>query len=283
MREDGWAVEQGFIWPEDLRQVSANVIGAFRPGRPVARRWSHSAWANPPRENIYDLREIAVSRLLGSGIEVGAGTNPLPIPLHCHVRYVDMYDESELSVHSYPGQLLADLVVPDVVASLEALSPFDDECLDFVATCHVIEHTRDPIGALAGAWRSLRPGGAIVLVVPEYTRTFDRFRPLTTLEHLIQDFRQPDPGRERDQAHFREFYALALPATPSEYESVWRQKWSEAFPIHYHTWSHESFGVMVRWMNESGVLPGLTEVWSQPPLPDPRACNEFWYVLMRDL
>jgi SAM-dependent methyltransferase len=283
MREDVWAIQQGFRWPEDLEHVSIEVLDAFRPGRPVARRWPFSAWLSPPQRDVFDLREIAVSQLQGSGIEIGAGANPLPIPLHCQVRYVDACDEAELKAHRYPGQIVEEFVIPDVVASFEELSRIPEESVDFVASCHVIEHTRDPIGAIAGAWRKLRSGGSVVLVVPEYTRTFDRFRPLTTLDHLIKDFCEPDPTRKRDQAHFREFYALAQPVTPAQYESFWQQKWVEAFPIHYHTWTHTSFGSMVRWMEEYGVLPGLKEVWSQPPLPDRSMCIEFWYVLRKNI
>lgn len=275
------ATELGFRWPEDLLEVPVEVLDAFRSSRPVARRWPPSAWATPPQHNVFDLREIAVSRLHGSGIEIGAGTSPLPIPLHCQVRYIDVYDESELTAHIYPGQLVAELVAPDIVASFEDLSPIPHESVDFVASCHVIEHTRDPIGSIVGAWRKLRPGGSIMLAVPEQTRTFDRFRPLTTFDHLIKDFLEPDSNRQRDQAHFREFYALALPAAPSEYETLWREKWAEAFPIHYHTFTHSSFGEMVRWMEQHGVLPGLAQVWSQPPLPDRTACIEFWYVLTK--
>jgi SAM-dependent methyltransferase len=283
MRDALWATEQGFRWPEDLQRVPVEVLGAFRTGRPVARQWPASAWADPPVRDIFDMREIAVSQLRGNGIEIGAGANPLPIPLRCSVRYVDAYDKTQLTGHLYPGQLFVELVAPDVVASFEDLSPIPESSVDFLASCHVIEHTRDPVGAIIGAWRRLRPGGSIVLVVPEHSRTFDRFRPLTTLDHLVKDFLEPDLTRQRDQAHFREFYALALPAAPGEYATLWREKWAEAFPIHYHTWTHASFGSMVRWMEEHGVLPGLAEVWSQAPLPDRTACIEFWYVLTKEI
>lgn len=67
-------------------------------------------------------------------------------------------------------------------------------------------------------------------------RTFDRDRDRTTLAHLIEDF--SEPSRERDKAHFQEFYSKApgFIASPERFEQTWKSNWEAAFPIHYHTW-----------------------------------------------
>lgn len=274
-----WFIEQGYLWPDDVQSVPPAVVEGFLPGRPAARSWGMDAWMDPPRRTTLEMREIAVSRLTGRGIEVGAGASPMPIPLACDVRYVDQYDLVGLHQHSYEGQEGGDIIVPDVVASFEDLSPFADSSQDFVVACHVIEHTRDPVGALAGAWQKLRPGGWLCLVVPEIARTFDRFRTSTTLSHLIADYRDPVIRARRDEWHFREFYALALPPSLEEYEGLWRRKWAEGYPIHFHTWTHDSFIEMLGWMRTEGLLPNCAEVWSQSPLEEPAACNEFWVSL----
>jgi SAM-dependent methyltransferase len=256
-------------------------LDAFLLGRNAPRTWTETAWHFPLRTNYLAMREIAVSRLGGNGIEIGAGASPLPIPLRCHVRYVDLYDSEGLRQKTYIGHVITEIIEPDILAPFEDLAVVRDSSVDFVATCHVIEHTRDPIGAIAGAWRKLRPGGQIVLVVPEITRTFDRDRRLTTLDHLVEDYLHPDQLRLRDQEHFREFYSLAFPTPPENYEVVWRSGWEAAHPIHYHTWNYSSFAEMIRWMVANSVIEDVAEVWSQPPLDESTGCNEFWYVIRK--
>jgi SAM-dependent methyltransferase len=277
-----WIRGNGFDWPGDVRQVPAAVLDAFKPGRRVPRDWNAAAWHRPPRDvDVLGMREIAVSQLHGGGIEIGPGTDPMPVPLHCKVRYVDLHDADGVgdSVF-YAGQDPRDAVVPEIVAQFEDLSPIEDGSIDFVVACHVIEHTRDPIGALLSSWRKLRPGGSIVLAVPDMRRTFDRDREPTPLEHVIEDFQHPDPARMRDQPHFQEFYSKAFPTPPDAYEATWQGKWREAFPIHYHAWTYKTFGQIVQWMTEN-VLTDVAEVWSRPPLPE-ESCLEFWYSLRRN-
>jgi SAM-dependent methyltransferase len=213
-----------------------------------------------------------VSDLRGAGIEVGAGANPMPLPFSCSVRFVDFYDKSGLEENSYDGQHLNDIVRPDIVGTFEDLSGVQDDSLDFVVACHVIEHTRDPIGAIYNSYRKLRKGGTIALVIPDMTRTFDRDRERTQLSHLIDDFRAPD--RERDAAHFREFYSVGLPVKPAEFEQHWRQKWTEAYPIHYHTWTYESFKEMIGWIDAN--VCKFERIWSQTAITGQADCIEFY-------
>jgi ubiquinone/menaquinone biosynthesis C-methylase UbiE len=56
-------------------------------------------------------------------------------------------------------------------------------------------------------WRRvLKPGGHLLLVLPEGRTTYDRRRPVTTLEHLMADFARSTP--ENDSTHFDEIAAL---------------------------------------------------------------------------
>jgi hypothetical protein len=276
-----WLPENGFSWPVDVQQVSPGILDAFLPARNAPRSWGEREWRSPTTHNTSVMREICVSRLRGRGIEIGAGASPMPVPLFCDVQYVDMYDEDGLRKEVYAGQVASDLIAPDIVAPFEDLSVVPDSSVDFVVTCHVIEHSRDPIGSIAGAWRKLKTDGSLVLVVPEMTRTFDRDRALTPLDHLIEDYYAPDPTRLRDQDHFREFYSKAFGIPADQYDATWRAKWEAAYPIHYHTWTHDTFGDMIRWMARDGIIDKLADVWSQPSLPDPDECIEFWYVLKK--
>ena len=62
-----------------------------------------------------------------------------------------------------------------------------DGAYDFVFASHVIEHVANPLKALAEWSRITRDGGTIVFVVPHKDGTFDHRRPVTTLEHLVDD------------------------------------------------------------------------------------------------
>jgi SAM-dependent methyltransferase len=77
---------------------------------------------------------------------------------------------------------------------------------DFVLSCHMLEHTANPLGALAGWAKVLRPGGSLVLVVPHRDGTFDHRRPVTRLEHLLDDLRR-NMG-ESDLTHLPEILDL---------------------------------------------------------------------------
>ena len=269
-----WMVENGFTWPDDVKEVDGTILEAFRPGRRTARRWDASDWQTLLGSTTAEMREICVSRLAGRGVEVGPGASPMPIPLDCDVMYADVFSAEELQQNSYDGQQINDLIVPDLQASLEDLSAIPDASIDFIVACHVIEHTRDPIGSIVRGMSKLKPGGRMALVIPDMTRTFDRARERTPLTHLISDFE--DPERERDREHFKEFYRIAMPVSSENYEDHWLARWQEAFPIHYHTWTYESFIQMIEWIG-ANVHP-FSDVWVRPALDGVEDCIEFYCV-----
>jgi SAM-dependent methyltransferase len=92
------------------------------------------------------------------------------------------------------------------VAEATDLRMIPDNHYDFVLSNHSLEHTANPLRALAEWVRILKPGGAAILVLPHKAETFDRRRPVTTLEHLIRDF-QNNTG-EDDLTHLREVLEL---------------------------------------------------------------------------
>lgn len=109
------------------------------------------------------------------GTEIGAGDAPLP-GLEPRPIYVDCYKSFGAM------ECLADYY--GHATSL----PFHDHSLDYVIASHVLEHVGNPVAALAEWYRVLRPGGIIYLVVPNRRVTWDRARPLTTVDHMLDDF-----------------------------------------------------------------------------------------------
>jgi SAM-dependent methyltransferase len=92
------------------------------------------------------------------------------------------------------------------VAEASNLSRIASASYDFVLSSHCIEHVANPLQALAEWTRVLKEEGLLVLVVPHKDGTFDHHRPVTPLEHLIQDFdRQTTEG---DMTHLEEILRL---------------------------------------------------------------------------
>lgn len=92
------------------------------------------------------------------------------------------------------------------VAETTALSRIKSGCYDFLLSSHVIEHTSNPIAAISEWIRVLKSDGVLVLLVPHKDGTFDHRRPVTPLEHLVDDFKRE--MKEDDLSHLNEILAL---------------------------------------------------------------------------
>lgn len=92
------------------------------------------------------------------------------------------------------------------IAEATALTGLPSGAYDFVLSSHMLEHTANPILALSEWKRLLTEDGALVLLLPNKSQTFDHRRPVTTMEHLIADF---NAGMtEDDLTHLPEILAL---------------------------------------------------------------------------
>lgn len=78
----------------------------------------------------------------------------------------------------------------------------DNDSYDFILSSHNLEHFANPVKALKDWQRITRPGGGLVLVLPNYTQTFDHRRKPTTVTHMLEDFDQGTP--EDDLTHLPE-------------------------------------------------------------------------------
>lgn len=68
------------------------------------------------------------------------------------------------------------------------LEGIPDASYDFVLSSHCLEHVANPLAALREWGRVTRDGGHLVLILPDPQGTFDHRRPITTMEHLREDF-----------------------------------------------------------------------------------------------
>ena len=123
------------------------------------------------------------------GIEVGGSAHNAFNIAGC--KNVDYTDDMTTVYKKGEFDTCGEAMKVDVVADGAHL-PFPDGSLDYVLSSHVMEHFKDPIGLLNEWLRVLRPGGYIFAIIPHKERTFDKDRPRTTLNQLIERHANPD-------------------------------------------------------------------------------------------
>ncbi len=92
------------------------------------------------------------------------------------------------------------------IADATSLAGIPTESYDFLLSSNCLEHVANPLKAL-GEWRRvLKSRGAIILVLPNKKSNFDHRRPVTTFQHLLDDY-QRGVG-EDDLTHVDEILGL---------------------------------------------------------------------------
>jgi predicted SAM-dependent methyltransferase len=92
------------------------------------------------------------------------------------------------------------------VAEATDLSEIDSTKYDFILSSHMLEHTANPLKALSEWVRTLKENGILIIALPHKDGTFDRYRPVTSLNHIIQDFECGT--QEDDLTHLPEILRL---------------------------------------------------------------------------
>ena len=93
-----------------------------------------------------------------------------------------------------------------VIGEGSDLSNVEAHSYDFVLSCHSLEHVANPLKALREWKRILKPGGFLILAVPNKESIFDHNRPTTTFSHLVAD--EQSNVDETDLTHLQEILEL---------------------------------------------------------------------------
>lgn len=150
---------------------------------------------------------LAKKYLRGHGVEIGALNVPWPNPMGARITYVDEYSLGELQQQYPEARGIVKCFKDPRLLMIGAGS------LDFIVSSHVFEHLRNPLFSLATWMTCLRPGGVVVMAIPEMTRTFDKGREETPFAHLEEDYETPDPHGGEPDAHFHCWTAGGLRAS----------------------------------------------------------------------
>lgn len=193
------------------------------------------------RATLAQRAQLAEAFLAGRGIEIGALSRPLRVPAGCRVRYVD-HLSTEAMRAQFPKHA-ATMVEVDVVDDGETLRTLPDASEDFVVANHMLEHCQDPVATLRNHLRVLRPGGVLFLALPDKTHTFDRDRPVTTVEHMVRDF-VDGPGRSK-QEHYEEWSRLVTKVPEERVKARARQLIELDYHIHFHVFTLDSLRALL--------------------------------------
>ena len=231
----------GFIFriPDRVRvlktyAVSARVNGTELAGSPLGVFEDDK---HPFRTHGAHLRDFLTEQYLtGDGMELGALHNPVKVAENAHVTYLDTRSREELVAY-YPETAVHCPVNVDLIADGHTLEGILDGTQDFFAANQVLEHLENPLLAVENMLRVLKPGGVLFLSLPDKRYTFDVNRPVTTFDHLLDDFTNgPESSRER---HYREWIGLVEKVDDPEQTELRLDLMMNVlkYPIHFHVWT----------------------------------------------
>jgi hypothetical protein len=168
---------------------------------------------------------VALSLVEGKrGLEIGGPTEAFrrwqkpsiyrgwrtPLPIYDRVGSLDNcvfssdtlwaahQENYQFSAHKSPGRT--------IIAEGSALSSISNHTYEFVLSSHNLEHFANPVKALKEWQRITQPNGALVLVLPDYRKTFDHRRTPTPVDHMLEDYMK-NVGEE-DATHVPEVLQL---------------------------------------------------------------------------
>jgi predicted SAM-dependent methyltransferase len=193
----------------------------------------------------------------GTGIEIGALHKPLDLyGLDIQkVMYVDRLSNTELR-RQYPELIDLPLVTVDLVTDGSVLDVITNDSLDFIIANHVIEHLDNPIRALENWCKKLKPGGIVYMAVPDKRFTFDKDRPSTTNEHLLEDYLST--GKEmitRNRDHYITTAEIIEKRSGKDAEERVNDLIARNYSIHFHAWDFKSFKIFLEFIISQKHMP----------------------------
>jgi predicted SAM-dependent methyltransferase len=129
------------------------------------------------------------------------------------------------------------VVEVDIVDDGVELSTVAADHLDYLIAAHVLEHADNPIRALQNWLRVVKPGGHLIVIVPDMRHMWDHNREVTPLDHFFRDYEEGPTTSAAD--HYREIARRSMGWTDEEKIEEYVAINEPA--VHFHTWTFESF------------------------------------------
>lgn len=203
-------------------------------------------------------RQSFARLLRGRGLEIGALMNPTPLPHATEVLFSDILTGEQID-RLYPGS-----THPDIISDSEQFPTVDSQAFDFVIANHVLEHVTSPIRALSEWHRILKPGGLLLMALPDKRFTFDRRRQRTTLDHLVEDFRSDAPPHDLNRVHLLEWAEHVEGLTPGTgaFDTWVASQLANGYSVHNHVWVAQDLFELLDWMRLNTPAVFAPERWA---------------------
>ncbi|MBW1811650.1 MAG: glycosyltransferase, partial [Deltaproteobacteria bacterium] len=264
---NGFLVENDQEWYECLKQLVADaelrqkmgqasfekVMEEYSPAVRVSRsvqafvRWIQDKNKGKNLRLTNDWRSFVQENFDGQGIEIGALDKPFQTNFSTQIKYVDIMTTEELKkqYRDDPSVSVEDIVRVDHISSGQNLSMFTGESVDFVCSCHLLEHLPNPGKAIQEWLRVVKKGGNIFFLLPDKRYCFDRVRKTTPLSHLIDDFE-----KNVDQIEYAHYEDHISNLHENNDSAKVRAAFERQGSVHVHTYTYDSFVSFLDWLQE---------------------------------
>ncbi len=178
---------------------------------------------NRPHRRSYSRSLIRKYSPHGVGLEIGCGSRTI-----CPTDRTLLSDA--FSSHGVENSIAKIFFKGDEI-------PYPEGSFDFIVSEHVLEHIANPIKALKEWVRVLKKGGQIYCFLPHKERNNDLNRQITTLDHLIKDYKDDVPYN--DPTHIDEWLENVVNKglMPEHYKHLEKQELLDSASIHHHVWT----------------------------------------------
>lgn len=168
-------------------------------------------------------------------LEIGGSSIVLQF-LYNHAKSISLLNHKESIEYFTMGSLsnnFDEIFYGDIVDIQTFVDNKLFEKFDLVISSHILEHVANPILAIENLKKCLLPGGIIITIVPDKNQCWDRVRDYTTMEHIIEDYKNNTP--ENDMTHIHDSSCMNR---PNYYEDIGDH--NNPRLIHHHTFNIET-------------------------------------------
>lgn len=160
--------------------------------------------------------DLAVSLVKDKcGLEIGGPSSVFqkwyrPLPIYDRIASLDNCDISQITTWTSHSEAYAfsshKASGKNIFCDGSDLRDIGNDSYDFIISSHNLEHFANPVKALKEWSRITRAGGSLILVLPNYAKTFDHKREPTLVKHMFEDFYLDT--KEDDLTHLPEILQL---------------------------------------------------------------------------
>lgn len=133
------------------------------------------------------------------------------LPIYKHAQSIDNVNFSYATI--WEGEIqegstfkYGNRIGQQFIMEASNLNLISDSTYDGILSSHCLEHTANPIKVILEWKRVIKSDGYLLLVLPNKEFTFDHKRPITTINHLIDDYE--NCIGEDDLTHLEEILEL---------------------------------------------------------------------------